>query len=404
MKPHILFVDDEALVLQGLQRMLRSLRHEWDMDFVTSGAAALERLHQSPFDVVVADVRMPGMNGAELLNEVMKRHPQTVRLILSGHADEALIMKCIGITHQYLAKPCDPATLKAAVNRACSLGASLNNPRLQQLLGQVNHLPSVPTLYLDMVEQLQHPDVSLGDLAATVSQDIAMTAKILKLVNSSYFGLRRPITNAEEAVAYLGVNTLKTLVLCIHAFSQFEGQPTGAFSLDQLWSHSLHVAAVAKRIAQSESPSPSLAEEAFVAGLLHDAGQLVLAANLGPQYDRVLEHARAEPASLERAETSAFGTNHAEIGGYLLGLWGLPVPVVEAIALHHHPHPPPVPRFDAMTAVHVAEVLCQPQTGPEAPPPRAQPHAELLASLALADHLELWQHTAATLTSTPTPP
>ena len=120
MKHHILFVDDEILVLQGLQRLLRSMRHEWEMDFVTSGAAALERMATKPVDVVVADMRMPGMNGAELLCEIMKRHPQTVRLILSGQADEELVMKCVGITHQYLSKPCEPEALKAAVNRVFS--------------------------------------------------------------------------------------------------------------------------------------------------------------------------------------------------------------------------------------------------------------------------------------------
>ena len=83
----ILFVDDEEMVLQGLQRMLRSLRREWDMTFVESGAKALELMAEQPFDVVVSDMLMPGMTGAELLNEVMKRYPRTVRLILSGHAD-----------------------------------------------------------------------------------------------------------------------------------------------------------------------------------------------------------------------------------------------------------------------------------------------------------------------------
>lgn len=391
MTHHILFVDDEALVLQGLQRMLRPMRHEWDMEFVTSGAAALERLGLAAFDVVVADMRMPGMNGAELLNEVMKRHPQTVRLILSGHADEELIMKCVGITHQYLSKPCDPEALKAAVNRAFSVGVSLNNPRLKELVCNVDRLPSVPALYMEMVAQLQNPDVDLSDVAATIAKDIAMTAKILKLVNSAYFGLRREVTSSDEAVAYLGVNTLKTLVLGIHVFSQFEGKKDGGFSLDRLWAHSLQVAVLAKQISQTENPSLALAEEAFVAGMLHDAGQLVLTANLGPQYEAVIQKARAEQTPLEVAEAAVLGTDHAEIGGYLLGLWGLPVPVVEAIALHHTPRRQRVPTFNALTAVHVAEALCEPAAGPETAPPSAQADPEYLAALGLADRLATWK-------------
>jgi HD-like signal output (HDOD) protein/CheY-like chemotaxis protein len=390
MKQRILFVDDEPLVLQGLQRMLRPMRPEWEMDFATSGAAALECLAASPCDVVVADMRMPGMNGAQLLNEVMRRHPQTVRLILSGHADEDLILKCVGITHQYLSKPCDSEALKAAVRRASAVGVSLNNPRLKQLVCQVDRLPSVPALYMEMVERLQNPEINLSDIATTISRDIAMTAKILKLVNSAFFGLRREITGAEEAVAYLGVNTLKTLVLSIHAFTQFEGKRAGTFSLEQLWAHSLQVASLARRIAQAGGMPATLTEETFVAGMLHDVGQLVLAANLGSQYDAVLERVRQERLPLESVEGSVFGTTHAEVGGYLLGLWGLPVPVVEGIALHHQPRLCPAMGFSPLTAVHVAEALCQ----------SVAPDLEYLAALGLTEQIPAWQSAAA---ETPVP-
>ncbi len=402
MKHRILFVDDEALVLQGLQRMLRPMRNEWEMEFVTSGAAALERMCQTPFDVVVADMRMPGMNGAELLNEVMKRHPQTVRLILSGHADEELILKCVGITHQYLSKPCDPEALKAAVNRAFAMGVSLNNPKLKELVGQIDHLPSMPSLYLEMVNQLQDPEVDLNDIASTISKDIAMTAKILKLVNSAFFGLSHPVTSSGEAVTYLGINTLKTLVLTIHAFAQFEGQRNGAFSLERLWSHSLHVAATARRIAEAEHGDRAVLEEAFVAGMLHDTGQLMLVANLTDQYLSVIQQARASQQPLETVEAAVLGTNHAELGGYLLGLWGLPVPVVEAIAFHHHPHLSRNVAFNALTAVHVAESICQPATGPEAAPPILTPDMEYLTRLGMADHLETWKQLSADATVNPT--
>lgn len=391
MKHRILFVDDEAFVLQGLQRMLRPLRDEWDMDFVTSGAAALEHLARTPVDVVVADMRMPGMNGAELLNEVMKRHPQTARLILSGHADEELIMKCVGITHQYLSKPCEQQALKTAVHRAFAVGDSLNNPRLKQLVCQIDRLPSIPALYMEMVEQLQNPEVDLEDIAATVAKDIAMTAKILKLVNSTFFGLRREISSTGEAVAYLGVSTLKTLVLSIHAFTQFQGARHTAFSLEPLWTHSLQVAAAARQLAHLQGVSPVLREQAFVAGMLHDAGQLILAANLATQYREVIAHAHATQTPLELAETAAFGTTHAEVGGYLLGLWGLPVAVVEAITLHHQPLRAPSSDFSPLTAVHVAEALCPPATGPEAPPPARTPDLDYLARLGLADRVADWK-------------
>src|ERR1700733_7175339 len=153
MKKRILFVDDEDFALRGLERLLRSMREEWDMEFVDSGEKALARMNGAAFDVIVSDMRMPGMNGAELLNEVMKHHPKTVRLILSGYADRDLILKCVGSTHQYLAKPCEAESLKAAVSRASNLEGSLQSERLKSLVGQMSRLPSIPSLYMQVVEK-----------------------------------------------------------------------------------------------------------------------------------------------------------------------------------------------------------------------------------------------------------
>jgi HD-like signal output (HDOD) protein len=392
MKNRILFVDDESLVLLGLQRMLRPMRNDWDMDFVTSGALALERMAQAPFDVVVADMRMPGMSGAELLNEVMKLHPQTVRLILSGHADEDLVIKCVGITHQYLSKPCDPEALKLAVSRASRMGASLDNPRMKQLIGRIDRLPSIPSLYVEMVNKLQDPEVVLEDLAAIMAKDIAMTAKVLKLVNSAFFGLPREINSASEAVGYLGMNTLKTLVLTIHAFIQFENLPPGGFSLERLWNHSLDVAAAARQIAEAEGVKSAVIEEAFVAGMLHDIGQLVLAANLPAQYGAVMEQACARRTPLETVEAEMLGATHAEVGGYLLGLWGLPVTIVEAIALHHQPRLSTGSDFSALTAVHAAESLGQPPSDTPTSPDDVD--LQYLDSLGMSGHVESWRQLA----------
>jgi HD-like signal output (HDOD) protein len=337
MKTRVLFVDDEPLVLQGLQRMLRPLRAEWDMEFVESGPKALERVAQAPFDVVVSDMRMPGMNGAQLLNEVMKRHPSTIRLILSGHADQDLIMKCVGSTHQYLAKPCEPEALRATIANASSLGSSLRNETLRKLVSQMDRLPSIPSLYTQVLEKLQQPEVPLDEVGEVIAKDIGMTAKILKLVNSAFFGLRRQISNPAEAVTYLGMETIKALVLSINAFSQYEHVKLGNVSLESIWNHSLVVAAAARAVAHAQGTEAKLAEEAFVAGMLHDTGKLVLASNCASRYDEAVKLAHDKQIALGEAEQQVFGANHADVGGYLLGLWGLPVPVVEAIALHHRP-------------------------------------------------------------------
>jgi HD-like signal output (HDOD) protein/CheY-like chemotaxis protein len=356
LKKRILFVDDETMILQGLQRMLRSMRAEWEMEFVESAEAALRLLEEKPFDVIVSDMRMPRMNGAELLAEVMKRHPTTVRLILSGYADKDLILKCVGSTHQYLAKPCDAESLKATIARASNLESSLRSERLKSLVCQMNHLPSIPTLYMQVIEKASRADTLLEEIGGIIGQDMSMTAQILKLANSAFFGLRRQLAGVQEAVAYLGLDTIKSLVLSIHAFSQFEEAETGALRIEPLWRHSMQVASSAKRICELEGQEAKAAEEAFTAGLLHDIGKLVLAVNLPKDYAEAMRLTRAG-LELPLAERQVFGANHADVGGYLIGLWGLPVPVVEAVALHHCPSSAAQPAFSPLTSVHAANVL-----------------------------------------------
>jgi len=195
----------------------------------------------------------------------------------------------------------------------------------------------------------------------------------------------------EGAVSYLGIDTLKTLVLTIHAFDQFDGVEGSAAFLRQLWTHSLDVAAAAKRIAHHARLAPAAVESAFVAGMLHDIGQLVFKANLNLQYDEVVAKAHRESQPLEAVEASVLGATHAEVGGYLLGLWGLPVPIVEAITLHHKPADSLAIGLTPLTAVHVAEAFCQPANGPEAAPPARSPDLDYLATLGVVEQLDSWK-------------
>jgi len=365
MRKRILFVDDELLVLEGLARMLRPKRNDWEMVFVDNGARALQLMAEAPFDVVISDMRMPGMNGAELLAQVLKRWPQTIRLVLSGHADQDLVLKCVGSTHQFLSKPCKPEELKAAIVRASELERSLHDRTLRELVSKMDRLPSMPALYVELIEMLRNPQIGLDEVGAVVAKDMAMTAKILKLVNSAYFGLGRQISSAVEAVSYLGLETIKSLVLCVHAFSQFSTAPAGTSFMDELWAHSQTTAGLAKEIARRENTGAKIEEEAFVAGLLHDTGKLVLASNFPAGYKQVLSAGGMGSPAVLSAEEDTFGANHAEVGAYLFGLWGLPTPVIEAVALHHHPRKSTHLAFSPLTAVHSANALANARSNAE---------------------------------------
>ncbi len=389
----ILFVDDESNILEGLQRMLRSMRHEWQMHFALSGAEALTILAAQSIDVIVSDIRMPGMDGAQLLHEVKQQYPHIVRIILSGYAEKALIMKSVGAAHQYLAKPCDAETLKATVSLACAMRNLLADEKLRRLVSQMHTVPSLPALYAELVEELNVADSSLKKIGAIIKQDIGMTVKILQLVNSAFFGLRRRISDVTEAVNLLGLDTITSLALAAGVFSQFESQSSSPYTIIDLWRHSSTVGTIAKRIATEEFPAAT--QDAFTAGLLHDIGEVVLAANLPQQFAAVQELVAHENKSELEAEKQIFEATHPDVGAYLLGLWGLPNPVVEAVAFHHAPGASLTDSFTALTAVHVAESLSH-ERGNSSAPLQHPYDVEYLTKLSLLEKLPTWQESCVT--------
>ena len=232
---------------------------------------------KKPAEVIVSDMRMPGMDGWQLLAEVKKLYPQTVRLVLSGHADPGAIMRSVGTAHQYMAKPCDSATLKAAIAQSQALRSLLNSDALALLVGDVGMLPSYPKAYQEISSCLQQPNASLTDAARIISRDVAMTANIMKLVNSAFFGARQSITSIERAVAYLGLDTLGALVLGHSVFQTRGASAAETANFEGLWRHSLRTATIARAIALFEKLPRARAEEAFLAGMLHDVGRVVFA-------------------------------------------------------------------------------------------------------------------------------
>jgi HD-like signal output (HDOD) protein len=343
----IVFVDDELNILQAMRRSFHSMREEWSMEFVSSGAAALESLAKAPADVIVSDMRMPGMDGWQLLAEVKKLYPQTVRLVLSGHADPSSVMRAVGTAQLYLAKPCESGALKAALVQTQMLRQLLSNDQLALLAGGVGMLPSAPAAFQEILACLQNPAASLADAAQIIGRDVAMVANIMKLVNSAFFGSRRPITTTDRAVAYLGMDTLGALVLGHSVFQSGVATGIAGFSLEKLWQHSLRTGVAARAIAFSENLPAAKADEAFLAGVLHDVGKVVFATKAA---------ALSSDASAVDIVTQ-MEAHHAEVGAYLLGLWGFPNLIVEAVAFHHTPSLASEKGLGLPGIVHIADRL-----------------------------------------------
>lgn len=353
---NVLFVDDEQMVLDGLRRMLRPMRKEWNMRFVKSGCNALELMEKECFDVIVSDMRMPEMDGVTLLNEVRSRHPEVIRLALSGHSDSEMLLESVKATHQFLSKPCDADMLKDTVDRALGLRALLKREDIGRVIARIESLPSLPTLYQEVMAQVASTDGSLAKVGEIISRDLGMTAKILQLVNSSFFGLSAHVSSPAQAASLLGLDTIRGLILTSKVFTQFDTAHS-RLDLEQLWSHSTQVGALAREIASGEVPDRKTQDQSFMAGMLHDLGKLVFACSFTEEYNRVLEENGGQEGALWQLEQEAFGCTHAEIGAYLMGIWGLPSTVVEALAYHHYPSHSSGAGFTPLAAVHVANVL-----------------------------------------------
>ena len=354
-RKQILFVDDDPMVLEALRDRLRRYRNKWDMFFVTSGEEALAETEKRQIDVVVSDMRMPKMDGAELLQHLQKNRPEIVRIILSGYAELEAAMRAVPVAHQFLAKPVEPQKLEEVIERACSLQVFLKNETIRSLAGRLNTLPSVPRLYAELTRILADENTGVEKVADVVEKDLAMCAKILQIVNSSFFGFPRRITIIRNAISYLGLNMIRNLSLSAGVFASGTKPAPAGLSLETLQLHSMFVATLAMNLMQKDLPLK--AQDAFLAGLLHDLGQLILAVGLEDEYAQVLQRSKEVSSPIHEVERQMLHATHAEVGAYVLGIWGLPYPIVEAVAYSHSPDAASLQELDLVAVVFISNCL-----------------------------------------------
>jgi len=383
-------VDDEPSMVRVLKMGMRSMANEWDMQFAEGGEAGLALVEKETFDVVVSDMRMAGVNGAQLLNHVLRRNPQTVRIILSGYADLSEVVSCVGLTHQFLTKPCSLDDLKSCLKKVTTIKEKLGHEKLRALTGGMASLPSIPELYLEIADALQSPNTSADRIAEIASRDPALSAKLLQIANSAFFGVSRKVFSVEEAVQMLGVGVIHSLALVVPLFTTFDRKKCPSFHIDQVWEHSAEVAALARKIYHEHLDDSHRAEQAFAAGILHDVGKLILAEKLPEQYETILAESKNNREELFKVERRHLDATHAEVGAYLLALWGLPVPLVEAVACHHTPRRCHTTTLCLAGVIHIADALqhslaLHPELVPNAV------DTEYLKHTGLAPHFDQWR-------------
>jgi response regulator RpfG family c-di-GMP phosphodiesterase len=270
----ILFVDDESRILDGMRRMMHAERARWEMEFAVGGEAALKASETKPFDVVVSDMRMPGMDGATLLGHFQSRYPSTARIILSGYSEAALATRAGQVAHRFLAKPCNAADLRSMIERVCTLQEVLCTPEIRAVIGTVGELPSLSNTYHSLTQAVNDANTSISVVAQIRERDIAMAAKVLQFVNSAFFGLAQKVTTLQNAASHLGMQTIKSLALASETFRVFvPDKRIPPLVCESIQQHSQATAAIVAALPLARE----IRDVTVLSALVHDIGRLVLA-------------------------------------------------------------------------------------------------------------------------------
>ncbi|PKL51332.1 MAG: hypothetical protein CVV42_00340 [Candidatus Riflebacteria bacterium HGW-Riflebacteria-2] len=368
MIPHrLIFVDPDPNALDAYKRLLKALRPTWSASYASNGRDAIQTMRKLKPDAMITELNMTIENDSDLLKAVQKFYPDVIRIVLSSESDAQAetILRATQSAHRFLAKPCKGEVLLANIEQAAELRKILNSRELRELISGMPYLPSLPQLYHELISAMESPLISVAELGDIIARDVSMTTRVLHLVNSAFFGLPRQVSNPREAVVMLGMNVLKSLILYVKLFFAAPDSKFPGFSLDDMWEHSSLTARLSREIARDLGGSSRVQEDAFLAGMLHDVGKLLLLEQ--PKYISSIkwQQSQQEDLSFAEAEYLEYSTSHAEVGGYLLGLWGLPDPVVEAVACHHRPTQISGETSPVLAATYLANALLCCKAGDE---------------------------------------
>lgn len=332
----ILLADGDGDLLLQTRRAFWQAHRTWEVLVAPTGAEALTLLGRDTVDVVIADLGLTDMDGADLLHRVRDLQPGAVRIALAAHAMAELEEQADGDLHRLFLKPVTPAFLLDALESLDIEDDETNVRAVRAFVGGLNRIPSLPSLYTDLVALLQREDAGMGEVARLVRKDLGIASQVLKLANSVHCASDRPVSELGRAVAMLGVDSLRALVMFRGLISGFDSPRPQGLDLEKLWFHSFQVAAGARKLALLEGET-GLADLAFSVGLLHDVGLVVLATDPSGRYKAILEQALTSRTPLAVLEHQTYGVDHTQVGAHLLNLWGLPPAFCRPVREHHAP-------------------------------------------------------------------
>ena len=352
MLKRILFVDDEAQILRSITRLFMDT--EYEILTAESGAEALDILEIEQVDVIVSDMKMPKMTGYELLSQVKRKFPNIVRIILSGFSDERIVFDALqkNIAKLYILKPWENNVLINTIEKVFQIENVLrNNEKVLKLVSNADELPTIKTSYQKIINVIEN-DQEIYKIVEAIEADNSIVIKLLHIVNSSYYAVKTG--SIKRAVAYLGLDNIKNIVIASAFIDGLSFNAKDNKRLEKLWEHAF----IANRIISliySEFLNKKIPETEMNAGLLSNVGIIFMIHSFHDKYMEIFEEVEKNNISIIELENKAFGTNHQEIGGYLLQWWDIPLPIVEAALYHHDPFNENVINRQIVVAAHIAE-------------------------------------------------
>ena len=329
MQSTVLFVEPEGEILKKLPQ----LHDHWQSIRVNTVEAALDILGQRNVAVVVANFGMADDACQEFFRAVSAKASSAIQFVLLADNQANEIDKDLDYAHQSIAAQCQPNDIIKAINTGLSVWQrTQDNPQLAGLLNKLNKLPTPPALYFDLRDELDSPNYNTQNVANIIARDQALSARVLKVVNSGFYAVPRSIVDLGQAIGLLGTDIVLGLVLSAHLFDSL---PLPGVNLDDLWKHNLMVSALTRTIAKELGADFETINTSGVAGLLHDLGGLVLLSNLPAEYHSLIRQANGDENLLIALEQKEFGVAHPELGAIVMAMWNMPDALVAAVAVHH---------------------------------------------------------------------
>lgn len=326
----VLVVHDDAVSLERLRRAMQQREPGWEMSSAFSVEDAWQEVERSRPDVVVTVAR-PNLDGVALLARIRDAQPDVVRVLVGVQGADENALRALRIAHRAVPEPVDIHALLEAIRRTLLLRELVSNESVRELLGKIGKLPPVPSVYARLTARLDDPSVSVFELGRIVAEDPALSAQVLKIANSAYFSHGNPVTQIAAAAARLGTRLLRSLVLTAEVYSRLPISPFMVERLERLQKHSSLVA----RVASTLEPGVPWKDDAFTAGLLHDVGKLLMASQEPALHEQIVVEAERTGRCEYEIELERLGAHHGTLGACLLGMWGLPSPILEAVRMHH---------------------------------------------------------------------